>query len=424
MMTDPTATTGEPESSVTERVAEEVLPLPTSRRRGTALCLSGGGYRAALFHLGALRRLNELGILTRIDTFTSVSGGSITAALLARQAAGWPQPGKAVPDWDRAVAEPLRTLVRRNIRTRSLAKRLLPWNWTDSSTAVRALADAYERHLIPERFGELPTHPRFVFCATDMTFGVNWVFDSAQFEDGRGRLGDYQAGYVRPVPADWPAARAVAASSCAPPLFGPLPVGLPATDFRHRGTYEKPDRADLLSRIRLSDGGVYDNMGLEPVWKDHETILVSDGGAVFEGEHDRGIFWRLMRYASIADRQSRSLRRRWLIAGYVRKEFKGAYWGIGGVTSHYPARTEGYPEDLVDAVISEVRTDLDSFSEDEMNALENHGYMMAEAAIQSHCTGLVCIRAPLTIPHPAWLDRDRLQAGLADSSKRRLLGRR
>ena len=42
-----------------------------------ALCLSGGGFRAALFHLGALRRLNELGILSRVDTIASVSGGSI-----------------------------------------------------------------------------------------------------------------------------------------------------------------------------------------------------------------------------------------------------------------------------------------------------------------------------------------------------------
>ena len=47
-----------------------------------ALCLSGGGYRAMLFHLGALMRLNELGYLVKISRFSSVSGGSITAAWL------------------------------------------------------------------------------------------------------------------------------------------------------------------------------------------------------------------------------------------------------------------------------------------------------------------------------------------------------
>ena len=41
------------------------------------MCLSGGGFRATLFHLGALRRLNEIGMLQFIDTFSSVSGGSI-----------------------------------------------------------------------------------------------------------------------------------------------------------------------------------------------------------------------------------------------------------------------------------------------------------------------------------------------------------
>ncbi|MEI6503809.1 MAG: patatin-like phospholipase family protein, partial [Armatimonadota bacterium] len=49
---------------------------------GVALCLSGGGYRATLFHAGALWRLNELGYLPKLDRISSVSGGSVTAGLL------------------------------------------------------------------------------------------------------------------------------------------------------------------------------------------------------------------------------------------------------------------------------------------------------------------------------------------------------
>ena len=49
---------------------------------GIALCLSGGGYRAMLFHLGALWRLNEWGYLPRLARISSVSGGSITAGVL------------------------------------------------------------------------------------------------------------------------------------------------------------------------------------------------------------------------------------------------------------------------------------------------------------------------------------------------------
>jgi NTE family protein len=55
---------------------------------GIALCLSGGGYRAMLFHLGALWRLNELGFLPRLDRVSSVSGGSITAGALGH---AWPR---------------------------------------------------------------------------------------------------------------------------------------------------------------------------------------------------------------------------------------------------------------------------------------------------------------------------------------------
>jgi Patatin-like phospholipase len=61
--------------------------LPGLREPALAICLSGGGYRAMLFHVGALRRLNEFGLLSVIDRVSSVSGGSITAAAAAR---AWP----------------------------------------------------------------------------------------------------------------------------------------------------------------------------------------------------------------------------------------------------------------------------------------------------------------------------------------------
>jgi NTE family protein len=48
-------------------------PMP-----GIALCLSGGGFRAMLFHLGTLWRLNEFGYLPKLKLISSVSGGSIT----------------------------------------------------------------------------------------------------------------------------------------------------------------------------------------------------------------------------------------------------------------------------------------------------------------------------------------------------------
>lgn len=392
----------------------------TPRRHGLALCLSGGGYRAALFHLGALRRLNELGVLSEVETISSVSGGSVFSGHLADNVRPWPERGDVISDWDHRVAQPMRAFTRRNIRTRAVARRLLPWNWRNGSAPVEELARQYRR-LNRRQMADLPQRPRFIFCATDVTFGVNWVFDSGGSAVPGGRVGDYQAGYVKPLP-DIPVARAMAASSCFPPVFDPLRLQIPPDRLRG-GKYRKPDRDELVSRIGLSDGGVYDNLGLEPVWKDHRRLLVSDGGGVFEGEQDIGLLWRIQRYAAIQGSQVAALRKRWLISSFITGELSGVYWGIGSAASHYDFEGQSYSEQLVDDVISEVRTDLDRFSDAEQCVLENHGYIMAEAAIKKHGADLVTVDAPFEVPHPDWMDEAAVRAALQDSHNRTLLGR-
>src|SRR6202008_3998240 len=77
-----------PSASLLEAVASPVdaenadSGHATQLTDGIALCLSGGGYRAMLFHVGALWRLNELGWLRLLDRVSSVSGGSITNGVL------------------------------------------------------------------------------------------------------------------------------------------------------------------------------------------------------------------------------------------------------------------------------------------------------------------------------------------------------
>ena len=396
---------------------------PKEERKGIALCLSGGGFRAALFHLGALRRLNELGVLSKVDTISSVSGGSIVSSHLAQRIDSWPKSGKVMADWESRIEEPLHALTRRNLRTWPVAKRfLLPWNWLRRSTAIEALQRYYDRHLEGLKLTTLPDRPRFIFCATDMVFGANWVFDSGLHDTQRGRLGDDEAGYLSPAPA-WPVARAVAASSCFPPVFAPLPMNLEPEDLRG-GEYEERDRDKLVRRISLTDGGVYDNLGLEPVWQDHEIVMVSDGGAVFEAEEGSGLFWRVSRPLSIATNQGTSVRKRWLISNLNSRELDGAYWGIGSTVEHYEVQTPGYPRELVDDRISEVRTDLDAFSDAECAVLMNHGYLLAEAAVRRHLPAMIVPGAdPPHIPYPKWMDEGRVEVALANSHKRKLLGR-
>jgi NTE family protein len=398
--TDSTANQGE---GTAERYA------PGRHRSGIALCLSGGGFRATLFHLGALRRLNEIGLLAKIDTITSVSGGSIAAAFLATGLT-WPLTGPVSDqDWERGIASRLRAFAGKNLRTPALLRAFLPPWETDQ--AVRAMMEAYGAALAEARLTALPVHPRFIFCATDLYGGLNFVFE-------RDRIGDYRLGYRAP-PDDWGLGRAVAASACFPPFFNPLRLDLEISGFKG-GHGRLPAGTDL----RLSDGGLYDNLGLEPVWKNHETILVSDGGAVFGSLGDTGLLARLSRYVDVIDYQGVAVRKRWLISNFVSHAMYGAYWGIGSATSHYADGGAGYPQDLVKSTIAPVRTDLDAFSSEEADVLENHGYTLADAAIATHLSRLAPAPVPPPrIPNPPLFDAGAAQGALQDSARRLIFGR-
>lgn len=400
-------------------------PDPVATRAGMALCLSGGGYRATLFHLGAMRRLNELGILSQVDTVSSVSGGSIAAGFLA---AGlkepWPVHGAALRDWE-GFEDQVRRLCRKNIRTLPLLKKLLPWNWTRGDCTVRDLIARYRREITPLRLAELSPIPRFVFCSTDMTYGVNWIFS-------RNEVGSYLAGYVKNLDR-FSVAEAIGASSCFPPVFSPLELGCEPHDLAPGEDRDQLLRPARIRGLRLTDGGVYDNLGLEPVWKGHRFLLVSDGGGVFTAEGDAGLFWRISRYTQIQGRQVGALRKRWLVAGFNESNpenpkgdrdrgLAGTYWGIGTPTSAYGTRMPGYSSELVKEVISKIRTDLDAFSDAEAEVLINHGYLLAAAAAERWLMpfGIVPIQAPIVIPFQTRMDEAGVRRWLSKSHRRNL----
>jgi NTE family protein len=380
----------------------------SARSHGLALCLSGGGYRAALFHLGALRRLNELGILSQVETVSSVSGGSIIAAHLATTVREWPAPGGAIAEWDAVVAEPFRRVAAHDIRTWPVLKRtLFPWNWLRRSVQVNALAAEYFAKLTTLHLVDLPVRPRYVLCATDITHGVNWVFSGD-------RVGSYRAGHRVPDPA-WPLATAVAASSCFPPVFSPLAVSTALA--RSRGAVGTQTDSRWRS-VRLVDGGVYDNMGLEPVWKSHSCVLVSDGGALF-GDDRSSLFVRdWFRYMAIQGNQAASLRKRWLISSLAQGEFTGAYWGIGTVASEPGSGQNPYSDELITHGIAPVRTDLNGFSAGEIGVLENHGYAVADEVIGMRTPALIAIKAPFALPNPSWATESAARDALRSSQAR------
>ena len=396
--------------------------LPREQRQGTALCLSGGGYRAALFHLGALRRLNELGVLAQVDTLTSVSGGSIFAAQLAthlaREPGAWPADGGVVGGWEEGVARPMRAFAATNIRTRPALHGFHPLRWFDQNAAVDALAGRYAAGPAPGALDELPPRPRFVICATDMRFREQWVFDSA------GRIGSRSAGFFPPSPP-WTLARAVAASSCVPGPFRAMRVrdGIEALQ---EGAYAGDDRERLVRSIDLADGGVYDNLGIEPVWRDHAVVLVSDASPSLSPDPPIRAVWRALRFAVTLLEQATEVRKRWLLSSFMRGELEGAYWGVTSKPSHYELEPPplAYSDGFVERYISQVRIDLDAFSPGEIGVLENHGYLIAEAAVRRHAAALATESAPLAVPHPDWLDESRAAHALADSANTRFFSRR
>jgi NTE family protein len=367
--------------------------LPSSRRipNSIGLSLSGGGFRATLFHLGALRRLQELGMVPRLTTISSVSGGSILNGFLASRLS---QPlSSGIADFGKDVSAPIRQFCSLDIRRWLVPEAVIPGVQNSAG-----LAKQYDEHLTAKMLlKDIPAAPVHTFCSTDLDNGVNWMFKKLQ-------CGDYRVGFVD-TPADWSVATAVAASSCFPPVFKPLQL-------------------NIGRDISLSDGGVYDNLGLEPIWKDHEIVLSSDGGALFPIGGDTGFLWEVSRFISIPENQALALRKRWLISNFTAGQLKGAYWGVGSSRASY-GLDGGYSDELAKNYIAAIRTDLDSFSDAEASILENHGYGVADAALQTHARGLLPDPVPaLQIPYPEWVGSDdKIKEALKDSAKRKLLGR-
>jgi NTE family protein len=171
------------------------------------LCLSGGGYRAMLYHVGSLIRLNELGLLAQIREVASVSGGSITAGRLALAWSRLQFDDRGIAlNFAEEVALPLIHLSTVGVDARSVVLGLLP-----GRTAADGVAAAYDKHLFHgATLADLPDAPRFTFMATNLQTGSGWRFAKDYAADHRvGRIN-------RPTLL---LARVVAASSAFPPFL-------------------------------------------------------------------------------------------------------------------------------------------------------------------------------------------------------------
>jgi NTE family protein len=325
-----------------------------------------------LFHLGALWRLNELGFLSKLSRISSVSGGSITAGLLGLR---WGQlgfdNGVAGRYVDEVVA-PIRKLASKTIDVEAvLGGVLLP------GTVADRVAEAYDDELFDgATLQDLPNDPpRFVINATNVQSGVLWRFMKPYMRD-------YRVGEV-PSPR-LSLAVAVAASSAFPPILSPVELTLEESVYSPaRG--EDLHRPPFTTNVVLTDGGVYDNLGLETAWKRYQTILVSDAGGQMMPEEEPKTDWarHAYRVLGLVDNQVRSLRKRQVIDSLKAKVRTGAYWGIRTDIADYPRVGLPVPH-ARSREVAEVATRLRSLEPSVQERIINWGYAVSDAALRSH----------------------------------------
>jgi NTE family protein len=360
-----------------------------SPQDGIALCLSGGGYRAMLFHVGALIRLNELAYLPKLARVSSVSGGSITAGVLgfkwnrlAFDAAGVAQRLRE------EVTDPICAMASTTIDVKDVVLGFLT-----PGTVAEKIADSYQHHLFGSAtLQDLPDTPRFVINATSVQSGALWRF-SKPF------MADYRVGLVKNP--NVPLGVAVGASSAFPPVLSPVRLDLKPFTFEP-GSGIDLQTAPYTSEAVLTDGGVYDNLGLETAFKNYKTVLVSDGGGHMAATQDPHTDWprHALRVNDLIDNQVRDLRQRQLIDAFVRGERTGTYWATrSNLPKNYPAPNVLPCPFPATQHLAAVPTRLAALESDVQQQLINWGYAICDAAMRLHVTPTAA--PPRAFPFPS-----------------------
>jgi NTE family protein len=369
---------------------EELLPVSSDApggdtpALGIGLCLSGGGYRAMLFHLGVLWRLAELGYLSSEDRIgkhgpigslqrvSSVSGGAIVAGVL-----GLAWDDLKVDDED--LLERFRELVVKPVE--DFASQTTVSIWSAAFAAIvssvnRRVVRVYKRRLFGKKtLQDFPDSPRFVINATNLQSGALWRF-SKPFSR------DWRVGEIK-NPTD-SIASVVGASSAFPPFLSPA-------RFRYEESQYTPGSGNGLQKPpftthpTLTDGGVYDNMGLETVFKNFQTVIVSNAGAEYKPKKKIVGDWALQSYRvmSTIDNQVRSLRKRVLISSLASLRKNGVYWSIRSDIDGYPAAGKLPCPHKKTRELANISTDFAAKDKTTQRRLINWGYAICDAGIRS-----------------------------------------
>ena len=345
------------------------------------LALSGGGFRATLYHLGVVRFLRDAGALQNVTDIASVSGGSILAAHLVLN---WDRYNGDDANFAAAASEivkfvqfDLRNHIVRRLPMQVPFRLLAKLRFVDGRrfTPNALLEGYYKKHLYGDRcLYELPEQPMLHMLSTNVSTGALSAFNrNGLFIQQRGDDGGLPFAHVPGQLAS--ISRVVGASSAFPGFFPP--VEITAADLGVRD--------GQFPTEFFTDGGVYDNLGLRAfLWLkeqqvEFEHVLVSDAGKPFQVLSDAalGVVGQSVRATDIL----------WDRVWQLERENFGKHAGFTFLPVTESVDVHEDPTALhavVQAEVQSIRTDLDRFSTEEINALAQHGYEVTRKLCRQH----------------------------------------
>jgi NTE family protein len=362
--------------------------------RQLSLALSGGGVRAMAFHAGVLRHLAELGLLEQVSQISSVSGGSLLVGLVLR-ASDWTWPSGE--HYAAVVLPRVRTvLTQHDLGSEALRQLCVLANWKYLLSRANVVAAAIEKAWrIDARLADLPDVPVWSVNATTSETGRRFRFKKTG-------VGDYELGYA--AAAGFKVAEAMAVSAAFPGVIGPFVIETAAFDWYKREAWDLPKEAaerkpPPFAHLHLYDGGVYDNLGTEPLFdsglqrpkEGSDFLLVSDAGAPFAPSAP-GWFrpFRLKRVADIMSEQTRALRVRSFVNFLRNHAGDGSYLQIGADPKEKLSMYREYDRVIAEALSRDIwladdavrrsaayATTLLGMREVDFDLLERHGYETA-----------------------------------------------
>ena len=347
------------------------------------MALSGGGFRASLFHLGGLWRLNEIGILAEVNALSGVSAGSLVAAVLATRWNGLKFSRSVAENFTESIAEPILDLCGRNLDVGSAFAGLV--------VGPTALEKYYEDLLVGNlTLEQLPRRPLFIFNVCHLETESNWSFSRDGVDAG-------EMGFIEAK--DVPLAKILAASSALPPALPPVRLQLQPKPFSvgPRGPYGSGFGPKTAT---LADAGLCDSLGVHAI-RHMKRLLVSDGTKSFRRDDiPQWEVWtaRITNPMHTALEQNRQLRVEHLLADIERREKEGALWAL----RTDPREQNASPSlpvspGWVDYMCS-MRTRLAAFTDEEKKRLVNWGYIQCDLAVRT--TFISDLASPESLPFP------------------------